>query len=92
MGKLMSVPFEFSNAFVYDIKEINSSFAVGTLKVMYLGKNRNGSHFTKSSVEKALPSLHNVPIVCHWNDEEREIGGHDMAVTMCMSFYRCWKA
>lgn len=80
MGKLMSIPFDFSEASFYDIKEVNSSFAVGTLKVMYLGKNRNGSHFTKNSVEKALPSLHNVPIVCHWNDEEREIGGHDMAV------------
>lgn len=80
MSVVMSVPFEFSNASVYDIREVNSSFAIGTLKVMYLGKNRNGSHFNKEAVQKALPSLYNVPIVCHWDDENEEIGGHDMTV------------
>lgn len=80
MSVVMSVPFEFSNASVYDIREVNSSFAVGTLKVMYLGKNRNGSHFNKEAVQKALPSLYNVPIVCHWDGENEEIGGHDMTV------------
>jgi hypothetical protein len=29
-------------------------------------------------VEKALPSLYNVPIVCHWDYEANEIGSHDM--------------
>lgn len=80
MGTLMSIPCEFSCVSLYDIREINSSFAVGTLKVMYLGNNRNGSHFSKDAVEKALPSLRNVPIVCHWDDEAEEIGGHDIAV------------
>lgn len=80
MGTLMSIPCEFSCVSLYDIQEINSSFAVGTLKVMYLGNNRNGSHFSKDAVEKALPSLRNVPIVCHWDDEAEEIGGHDIAV------------
>lgn len=80
MGTLMSVPCEFDSVSLYNIREINSSFAVGTLKVMYLGNNRNGSHFSKVSVEKALPSLRNVPIVCHWDAEAEEIGGHDIAV------------
>lgn len=80
MGTFMSIPCEFDCATLYDVHEINSSFATGKLKVMYLGHNRNGSHFTKDAVEKALPSLRNVPIVCHWDEEAEEIGGHDVAV------------
>ena len=82
MGTLMNIPCEFSCVSLYDIQEINSSFAMGTLKVMYLGNNRNGSHFSKDAVEKALPSLRNVPIVCHWDDESEEIGGHDIEVVV----------
>ena len=80
MGVLMNIPFSFNCASIYNIKEINSSFATGTLKVMYLGDNRNGSHFSKNAVEKALPSLCNVPIVCHWDDQSGMIGGHDIDV------------
>lgn len=80
MSTLMSIPCEFNCASLYDIKEVNSSFATGTLKVMYLGNNRNGTHFSKDAVIKALPSLKNVPIVCRWDDEAEEIGGHDIAV------------
>ena len=80
MNALMSIPFEFDCASIYDIVEVNSTFAVGTLKVMYLGDNRNGSRFSKEAVKKALPSLKNVPIVCHWDEDEGVIGGHDMTV------------
>ena len=65
MKKNLSLVYEFSGASVSDIKEINSSFASGSLKVMYLGANRNGSFFSIESVEKAVPTVHNVPIVCH---------------------------
>jgi len=61
-----------------DIREINTSFAVGTLYVMYTGDNRNQSDITKDAVIDALPSLYNVPIVCHWNAQTEEIGGHDI--------------
>lgn len=76
----MSVPYEFTCASIYDITEINSTFATGKLKIMYLGDNRNGTHFSKKAVENALPTLKNVPIVCHWDDEEGEIGGHDITL------------
>lgn len=76
----MNLFYEFDKASVYDIHEVNSSFASGSLKVLYLGDNRNGSHFTKDAVERALPSLLNVPIVCHWDYESGEIGGHDIEV------------
>lgn len=80
MGRNMALTYEFSGASVSDIKEINSTFASGSLKVMYLGPNRNGSSFSREVVEKALPTLKNVPIVCHWDDEAGEIGGHDVDV------------
>lgn len=80
MGTLMSIPYELDCVSLYNVEEINSSFATGTLKVMYLGSNRNGSYFSKDAVEKALPSLRNVPIVCRWDDQAGEIGGHDIAV------------
>lgn len=82
MGQMMNLFFDFDKASVYDIREVNSSFARGSLKVLYLGENRNGSYFTKDAVERALPSLKNVPIVCHWDSESGEIGGHDMEVAV----------
>ena len=60
------------NAEWTDIKEINTSFAVGTLRVMYTGDNRNESSIPRESVVDALPSLYNVPVVCHWDDQTEE--------------------
>lgn len=80
MGVLMSIPYEFSDASITDVKELNSSFAVGKLKVMYLGDNRNGTYFSEDAVRGALSSLKNVPIVCHYDGESKEIGGHDIEV------------
>lgn len=82
MGQMMNLFFDFDKASVYDIREVNSSFASGSLKVLYLGENRNGSYFSRAAVERALPSLKNVPIVCHWDRDANEIGGHDMEVVM----------
>lgn len=78
MGRIMKLAFAFDEASVYDVREINSTFAVGSLKVMYTGENRNGSFMSRSAVEKALPSLYNVPIVCHWDYQANEIGSHDV--------------
>lgn len=82
MGQMMNLFFDCGQASVYDIREVNTSFAKGSLKVLYLGKNRNGSYFSKEAVERALPSLHNVPIVCHWDREAGEIGGHDVELVV----------
>lgn len=68
------------SAVIGDIQEVNASFARGSLKVMYLGANQNKSYFDRAVVEAALPSLRNVPIVCHWDEEAEEIGGHDIEI------------
>lgn len=80
MKRLMNLYYESDEPTVFNLREINSSFASGSLKVMYTGKNRNGSSISKSAVKKALPSLKNVPIVCHWDPTSKEIGGHDMEI------------
>ena len=65
-----------------DIKEINTSFAVGSLHVMYNDDNRNNTSISKDDVIDALPSLYNVPIVCHYDMASEEIGGHDIALVV----------
>jgi len=76
----MNVPFEFDHISLFDIQEVNSSFAKASLKVMYVGDNRNNSNIEKPVVQRALPTLYNVPIVAHWMIEENTIGGHDIEV------------
>lgn len=80
MGQSMNLKYDSVCDTIYNIKDVNSSFASGTLKVMYTGENRNGSFISQRAVNKALPSLYNVPIVCHWSYEDGEIGGHDVDV------------
>ena len=82
MGRIMRLLSEFSDSSIFDIREVNSSFASGSLKVMYTGRNRNGSCISRDAVERALPTLRNVPIVCHWDPESKTIGGHDVDVVL----------
>lgn len=74
----LSIKYSFSTPAISDITDINSSFAKGRLKVMYLGKNRNKTSFSEENVQRALPTLKNVPIVCNWIASDGIIGGHDM--------------
>jgi hypothetical protein len=70
----------FGAAKLTNISEINTSFAVGSLWVMYTNDNRNASSISRDAVVDALPSLYNVPIVCHYDIASEEIGGHDIAL------------
>lgn len=80
MGKVISVFCDGSTPSLYNIKEVNSSFATASLDIMYVGENRNGSNIEKEVVEAALPTLYNVPVVANWDPESREIGGHDVEI------------
>ena len=77
MSNRMTLSYDFGESTLFNVKEVNKSFASGSLKVMYTGKNRNGSDISRDAVTRALPTLNNVPIVCHWDSEAKEIGGHD---------------
>lgn len=83
MGKeseRLSIRYTFSSSAIFDVEDINSSFAKGKLRVMYLGKNQNKTNFSQENVERALPTLYNVPIVCNYSISNNTIGGHDMGI------------
>jgi len=65
---------------ITDIVEVNESFDACMIRVMYTGRNRNKTVISKESVERAIPTLYNVPIVCNYNVEEDTIGGHDVDI------------
>lgn len=60
-----------------NIEDLNSSFAVGTLRVAYAGQNRNGTNITKEAFEQSVPSMYNCPIVANYDTTDESIGGHD---------------
>ena len=80
MLKKMRLYFEDTS--LSDLKDVNHSFATGTLKVMYTGDNQNGSSFSQEVVEAALPSIANIPIVAHYDRDLNQIGSHDMELVI----------
>lgn len=80
MSRIASCQYQIDGSTITDIKPVNDSFALGTLYVMYTGDNPNKTSFDKPVVEAALPSIRNVPIVCHWDPDNQTIGGHDFTV------------
>jgi len=55
---------------------INPGISKCDIKVMYLGKNRNGSYFDKETAKKMANSLPATPIVAAWNEEKEDFGDH----------------
>lgn len=82
MGRKMRLQFESSVEHIQEIKNSNHSFDSGILRVCYPGQNRNGSFISKESIERAVPSMYNCPVVCNYDLETDSIGGHDMEMAM----------
>lgn len=78
MNKLFNLTYASS---LTDICEINSSFDSGVLRICYTGKNRNNSSISKEVMTNAIPTIYNCPVVCNYDPETNELGGHDMAIT-----------
>lgn len=75
----MQKSVQFSTKFEV-VKSLNQDFTLCKCRVMALGKNRNYSHFSKESVDEAIPTLANIPVVAHvYADSEGKLrlGGHD---------------
>lgn len=77
MGQPVSLRFASA---IQNICEINDSFASARLRVCYTGQNRNGSFISKKSIEAAIPSMYNCPVVCNYDIETDTIGGHDVKI------------
>jgi hypothetical protein len=59
-----------------EVEKINPLFSKAKIKVLYTGINRNQTHFSKSAVESALPSIFNIPIVGEYLESKENFGGH----------------
>jgi len=68
------------NSSLSDVREINSSFDIGKLRICYPGVNQNKSYFSKHTLESCIPSMYNCPVVCHYYRSDGSIGGHDVDV------------
>lgn len=54
----------------------NSEFTDCVIDVMYSGKNRNGSKITRESVDEAVSTLYNVPIIGEFIEYKDDFGDH----------------
>ena len=75
--KTMNLVYESS---ITELTEINSSFDSGILRVAYTNQNNNGSYISKETFEKCIPSIFNCPIVCNYDRESNDFGGHDFEI------------
>ena len=65
------------------VEKINEEFTRCKCYIMALGKNRNGSHFSRESVEAAIPTFANIPVVAYLYEDEngnRRVAGHEMEI------------
>lgn len=79
MGAKKLLDFQAS---IGDIKQINPLFSTCKVRVLYTGKNRNMSIITKEAVERALPTITNIPIVGEFSVDAKDYKGHGGAIDM----------
>jgi hypothetical protein len=70
------------NASISDVKKVNPLFSTCRVRVMYTGENRNMSTIDKGAVEKALPTIYNIPIVGEFSEENKDFKGHGGAIDL----------
>lgn len=67
----LNLPVEF-----IEVEKINPLITKTTVKVMYAGKNRNGSFISKETIQQMAASLPNIPIVGEWNEQLDDFKSH----------------
>ena len=77
MNKKMSLNIDFQ--FMKDKLSFmkNTSFHEAIVTIMAVGENDNATFFTKESVEKALWSIKNIPLVGLFKEDENNFGDHE---------------
>ncbi|MWV44963.1 hypothetical protein GRF59_15175 [Paenibacillus sp. HJL G12] len=65
---------------ISDVEKINPLFSKCKIRVLYAGLNRNNSYLSRKSIEEALPSMFNIPIVGEFEQETENFGGHGGAI------------
>jgi len=54
----------------------NPGFTAAKIRILYTGNNRNNSHITRESVDTAITTLYNVPIIGEYLEDVNNFGGH----------------
>lgn len=65
-----------------DIKPFNPLISQCTIKVMYIGKNRNGSFIDKNTAIQMANSLPGTPIVAAYREDVEDYGDHGHVITI----------
>ena len=65
-----------------DIKPFNPLISQCTIKVMYIGKNRNGSFIDKNTAIQMANSLPGTPIVAAYREDVEDFGDHGHVITI----------
>lgn len=65
-----------------DVKPFNPQISECQIKVMYLGKNRNGSYIDKNTAIQMANSLPGTPIVAVWRKDIEDFGDHGHVITI----------
>jgi len=64
------------NSTLTEVKKINPLFSVGKARILYDGMNRNNSYLSRPSIDNAIPSIFNIPIVGEYIEETDNFGSH----------------
>ena len=76
-NKKLKLDFEMT---IFDVVDLNKSFAAAKCLVCYTGRNRNYSDIGKQKIIDALPSIRNIPVVGRYDVDKDDFGSHDIKI------------
>ena len=76
-NKKLKLDFEMT---IFDVVDLNKSFAAAKCLVCYTGRNRNYSDIGKQKIIDAIPSIKNIPVVGRYDVDKDDFGSHDVKV------------
>lgn len=77
MSERESLLYHFS---LDEVKDVNSYFAKGKMRIAYHGRNPNGTNISKEAFDLCIPTIFNCPVVANYMREADMIGGHDVNI------------
>lgn len=60
----------------YDVYDTHKDHAIVRAKIVNVGKNYNDTSFSKESIEKAIPTLYNIPLIGIYSEIENDFKSH----------------
>lgn len=71
--KNISIPVSYNLDSTVKINPVISRYVI---RVMYPGKNRNGSYFSKETIEKMVETIGGVPVIGHYDEAKEDFMAH----------------